>query len=333
MDVSLVDWNGYQVVLAEGEIVHEDADRVAAALAKADTLAHGARVLLLNSPGGMVGEALKFADRFDQLEAKVHTIVPNGAKCASACASIVFVSGDYRTVEPEGLVGQHSCSFGSIPDEQCNDLIASHARSRGVAYGSIKAFLSGASPEDMIWFSRQDVDCWGISQYPFTSESDYQEIGPCVFLIMTGVYPSAQSAWRVDFHGSGYRAFLRPAVDHLRELELGIFCDERHPGQLFLTMDITGPAEKVREVVQRAAVIAPPVIEESLPIKVEQVDRLHSRATVALPKERTLDLLEKSDAISVLLEVKPPYTTMQGSTHLGQSRDALRFVADNCIIS
>src|SRR3954451_21374983 len=69
--------------------------------------AHGYRLLVLDSPGGSVHEAMKVAGEIDALE--MHTIVPAGASCQSACAAILFVSGAVRTVEEGGMLGLHNC--------------------------------------------------------------------------------------------------------------------------------------------------------------------------------------------------------------------------------
>ena len=87
--------DGLRVVVAIGEIRRGDARRLERALEKADRDRHGTKRLYLESEGGQVVEALKMADVITA--AKVSTIVRKGKFCASACASILFVAGKYRT--------------------------------------------------------------------------------------------------------------------------------------------------------------------------------------------------------------------------------------------
>ncbi len=162
-------WSGDHVLLLTGKIEPGDTVKLAEALAKAKPLAHGLPVVLLDSGGGSVSEALEISALFER--SPVHTVVPKEAHCASACASIVFISGRYRTVEEGGLLGQHSCAVDGIKDDKCNDIISNHAIAKGVSHGSIAAFITYGSPREMIWFSREQADCWDLTRYPFTFES------------------------------------------------------------------------------------------------------------------------------------------------------------------
>ena len=105
---------------------------------------HGASVVLLDGPGGSVGEALRISKIFD--DHVVHTVIPKGAKCASACASIVFIAGKYRTIEEGGLLGQHSCSLRGLKDQECNNLVSQHALEHGVSYGSVAMIVGYVAP-------------------------------------------------------------------------------------------------------------------------------------------------------------------------------------------
>jgi hypothetical protein len=103
---------------------------------------HGLPVILLDSPGGSVAEGLNMSDVL--MSKKAHTVVPQGARCASACASILFIAGENRTVEVGGLLGQHSCSRDGVRAERCNEMVSRNAVSKGVSYGSISAFITYA---------------------------------------------------------------------------------------------------------------------------------------------------------------------------------------------
>src|ERR1700712_2358268 len=108
MDFSLLRTaSGQTEVLASGEIIPGDAPRLARALRHATPDAHGTRRILLDSPGGSVVDAIDMADLMNQIG--VLTVVPAKAMCASACASVLFVAGKYRTVEKGGQLLIHSC--------------------------------------------------------------------------------------------------------------------------------------------------------------------------------------------------------------------------------
>ncbi len=157
--ISAERWRGHDVLRLTGTIERGLADKLLQKKDLAEVWSHGARVLLLDSPGGDVDESLRISAVMD--DAPFHTVVPNGARCASACGSIVFIAGRFRTVEAYGALGQHSCSTDGVPDDDCNEELAMHAVKHGVSHGSIAAFVTGAAPEKMIWFSREDVDGWG----------------------------------------------------------------------------------------------------------------------------------------------------------------------------
>lgn len=330
MEFSTTRWAGHDVILAEGPIIEGDLERLDRALDGATEIPHGSKVILLNSPGGDVREALRMSELLDSKPA--HMVIPNGASCASACAAVLFIAGEYRTMEVGGRFGQHSCSAGGVPSEECNEVLARHAIINGVSHGSVKAFVAYTPPEDMVWLTREDIDCWGVTRYPFTGQSGFEKSEPCAIKAITQQdFPRAQAAWRVDFLEDGYRAFLRPVADHLRELQLSLFCDETQPGQLFLSMEIGGPSEVIGEVVQQAVMISNPIMAQSLPYTVSQVDAVYSRVDVAIPRNRTVDFLTKAEDLKLALSVAQPYDTIMAETILEGSREALLFAANNCI--
>src|SRR5438477_7488421 len=82
-------WRDDHIVHASGPIEQGDAAKFAA-LPKFD-------ILELDSPGGLVGEALAMAENIDA-RGGIRTVVQAGASCASACAMALFVSGKTRIV-------------------------------------------------------------------------------------------------------------------------------------------------------------------------------------------------------------------------------------------
>jgi hypothetical protein len=143
--------------------------------------------------------------------------------------------------------------------------------------------------------------------------------------------PAAQSAWRVDFNGDGYMAFLRPAFDHLRELQLDLWCDETKPGSLFLSMEIMGGSVAVQDVILDAKLFAPPVTLINAPFWVDQADETYSRVTIEIRPQEVLPLLTEANQLSFELTTKAPLQPIYAWTSLAGSRSALLFAANNCL--
>lgn len=327
--IEVKNWNGLDVVSLTGPIESGDFTQLIEALSIVEPLPHGYRVVLLDSPGGSVSESLAISEVLKSLD--VHTVVPNGARCASACGSIVFVGGVVRTVEHFGLLGQHSCSRDGVADETCNEVISQHAMRNGVSHGSISAFVTYVPPDEIIWFSREDVDGWGISLYPGSIEVGFEKSEPRAIQLILGAKPLAQAIWRLDFRKDGFEAFLRPASDDERELELNLFCDETLPGRLFLSMEILGPANIVSDVLQRGVVETDIFSWIEDDPYVHQYDALASEVVLEVPKAHIIELLTKVNEISVLFSVEPPYDPIGAHTFLAESRENLIFAANNCV--
>lgn len=259
MDFSLVEWKGHQVILASGAIIQGDSLKLAEILPTAPKLPHGVPVILLSSPSGSVNEAFMMSNLMNII--KVHTVIPNSANCASACASILFIAGKYRTIEDGGLFGQHACSTNGIPNPLCNEEIAQHARKNGVSHGSVKAYLKYIEPQDISWFSRKDLDCWDISRYPYSSESGFSgKPEPCFLQTVLGKQSAGSvSGWRVDFIKNGYRAFLRPAGQYVQDGQLNLWCTNSIPSTLLLSVEIRGNAEIIKSAVKSATLSAAPI--------------------------------------------------------------------------
>ena len=329
MNFKITDWRNHQVLSAKGIIRQGDAAKLANAINRLRPLPHGSPVVLLDSPGGNVAEALEIAEIFDKQQ--VHTIVPNGAQCASACASILFVGGALRTVEPSGRFGQHSCSVGGKPDHSCNDLIAHHALEHGVSYGSVAAFVTYAPPDEMIWFDRRFTDCYGISKYPFSKIVGFEKSEPCVIAMIRGTPPPGQSKWRVDFFKNGYRSFVRPLSDHERLFQLNLFCDENTPGTLFLGLEIPRPKEIISSIIKSAHLNADPVNIKYDQVKFQNLDNGYSQSVIEIPRNKVIDFLKKSNKLHLEFQVNDGYDPISVTTFMRESRKSLLFAANNCI--
>jgi hypothetical protein len=321
--------DGREVLVATGPIELGDQFAYRDALEKTPVQPHGARVVYLDSPGGSVSAALAMSAVNDDFI--VHMVIPSLAECASACASILFVSGAFRTMSPTGRFGQHSCSLNGIADADCNEELAQHAFRHGVAHGAVKAFVTYTSPRDISWFNTELLDCWGISYYPFSRESNFEHLDPCLYRAIKGDLPPGQTSWRVDMKKDGYRAFARPVSDSVRDFEVGIYCDENAPGQMFVDFDIAGTREQFAGILRTGRVNFRYDDGVTLPYTLEQVDNGFTRATFAVPEEFTRKLLTSTELIGVHFDVVPEYEAISSNVGTRTSQHALLFVANHCV--
>ncbi|CAB3777592.1 hypothetical protein LMG28688_00393 [Paraburkholderia caffeinitolerans] len=149
-----------KMVIGEGKIQDGDAEKFLAVAKMAGRDDEGLVILALNSPGGNVEAAFRLVDAMDKV--RVYTLVPDNARCASACASILFASGARRSVMGSGRLGFHSCYRSDkknyAKDSLCNEIIAANAMQRGVSQVAINRFVKQYGAQDMAWVGR-DVAC------------------------------------------------------------------------------------------------------------------------------------------------------------------------------
>ena len=177
----------FLTVHASGAIEQRDAAKFAA-LPKLDTLE-------LDSPGGLVGEALAIAANMDA-RGGIRTVVKPGASCASACAMAVFVSGETRVVYMGGRIGIHSCAN---PDgtqaPECNEAMADNATAHGVPWGVIEGFGKYTKPSSMMWLGAEDAECWGLMRW---NRSDTSHSGIACFKWSINERPAEVTAKNAD---------------------------------------------------------------------------------------------------------------------------------------
>ncbi len=328
-ELKIKEWRGHRVLLISGMIDDGTVEKLDTALKSIDVLPYGLPVILLDSPGGSVDEALEISALLDRVP--VHTVVPDGARCASACASIIFVAGSARTVEEFGALGQHSCSRGGIADSECNEEISNHAVSHGVSYGSIAAFITYVAPSEIMWFSREDAEGWGLTKYPGENLSGFEKSEPRVIRMITGQVPPAQSAWRINFREDGFQAFVRTASDFEREMQINVFCDENLSGRLFLAMEVNGPVDAVRDAVQSVSIATDgPAWNDQAPFIWQKEDHI-SEIVTEIPKKEINNFLTRANRLVFGVSLADPYQPMVATTWLNKSRKVLLFAANNCV--
>lgn len=167
------------MVLATGPITAGDSDKLRGALLNVPRDQFGLKLIALNSPGGSVEAALEMATVIDGFGAV--TVVPPGATCASACATILFVAGKFHKVLPGGALGLHTCYNGQtkIRDDLCNDRIAQFAAEHGAGLFSTMPFMRYTSASDVFWFSSGTADSFGLNHYPENQKPP--GYGQCIF--------------------------------------------------------------------------------------------------------------------------------------------------------
>lgn len=327
-ELRLETWRGHQVLRLSGPIEAGTAERFAEMAANVPALPHGLPVLLLDSPGGLVDEAMKMSAFMDAHP--FHTVVPDGARCASACASILFIAGKNRTVEGSGLLGQHSCAIDGVKVQSCNDLLAENAVNHGVAYGSVAAFVTYTAPQDIAWLSKQDAEGWSLTRYPWEDLSGFEEISPYEIKLLKGVMPAAQSAWRIDFREDGFEAFSRVVSDVEQEGQINLFCVENLPGRVFLAMETTGSAEAVAGAVQGVSISTDGFTWKDQKPTIWQADPQMTEVITEVPRDHIVDLLTRTEVLTFTLSFQQPYKPMWVTTNMAKSGKVLVFAANNC---
>jgi hypothetical protein len=106
-----VDEYGNHYLTLNGPIVVGDPERLAAAIFRANARGYRLDALRLNSPGGLIWEAMAMAVMVRWVE-NMATVIQKDAKCESACFGL-FAAGYRKHVDPPSnptQIGMHSIS-------------------------------------------------------------------------------------------------------------------------------------------------------------------------------------------------------------------------------
>jgi len=146
-----------RLIIAEGVISEGDDAKFRIAVQSADRDAKGYVTLVLDSLGGSVSAAFALVRAMD--EVKVYALVPDNALCASACASILYISAPRHLVVGSGRLGFHTCyvARGESNDASplCNDAIAENAVSHGTDYALVDIWNYDYGPTKMAWLDKK----------------------------------------------------------------------------------------------------------------------------------------------------------------------------------
>jgi hypothetical protein len=112
-----------------------------------------AEVVILDGPGGVLGEAILIAEEVRRRGLK--TAVAANGRCASACA-IVFLAGRTKSMGDGAAVGLHSASFeDGRADPLATGIMAGYLSQLGVPASTLRRMASTA-PSDIRWLSRSE---------------------------------------------------------------------------------------------------------------------------------------------------------------------------------
>jgi len=151
-----------QVIIGEAPIIEGDAKRLETILTQAGRDRYGNIPMYLNSPGGSVLAAFAMVELMDKHEFSAY--VSSNAICASACASIVYISARFHQVVGKGRLGIHTCYIQGNPADTpgpsafCNKKIAENATDHGTSYSAVNMWQREYGPHSMAWIG-QDVAC------------------------------------------------------------------------------------------------------------------------------------------------------------------------------
>jgi hypothetical protein len=153
-------------ISASGEIRQGDAARLEKIIDSADRDFFGNVTIFLNSPGGDVEAALSMVRVMDAYE--VTTIVDKGAICASACSSILYISGRFHTILEGGLLGFHACRAGDKVIPLCAEVVSNNATKHATAFGAVEMWMRDNKdfPGGLFWFDRQTACRLGLCGPP-----------------------------------------------------------------------------------------------------------------------------------------------------------------------
>jgi hypothetical protein len=119
-------------------------------------------LVVLDSPGGVLGEAIMIAEEIRRRG--LSTLVTANRSCASACA-IVFLSGRVKYMGDGAAIGLHSASFADgRTDPEATEIMAAYLRQLGVPQSTLIR-MARTAPSDIRWLTRTEQQAIGIRPY------------------------------------------------------------------------------------------------------------------------------------------------------------------------
>jgi hypothetical protein len=148
------------IVALNGELAEGDATRLSDIIAASNKSARPASGIRLNSAGGSLIEGVRLAGIV--LNAKLATVVPSGATCASACF-IVFAAGNEKFAGATSTVGVPGAADRFGPDAAgVTPSIVKVVKELGLLDAIVEKMLATRADE-VFWLSQDDLRAMGAA--------------------------------------------------------------------------------------------------------------------------------------------------------------------------
>jgi hypothetical protein len=127
-------------------------------------------VVTLESDGGSLLAGIRIGETI-RLRGFV-TVVPNGARCASACAT-AWLGGVRRFMGEQARIGFHAAYRTDTTSESGmgNAVLGAYLNSIGLSEAAI-AYVTMAAPNAMTWLTLQEAARYGIAVHPLKADND-----------------------------------------------------------------------------------------------------------------------------------------------------------------
>jgi len=143
------------VVVVQGTLGASDGERFFTKIAPLATA-----MVRFQSNGGSVVTGIQIGEMIRLKD--FHTLVPTGARCASACA-LAWLGGTHRFMGPGARIGLHAASdpkSGQVTGVG-NALLGAYLHRVGLPYSAV-IYVVQARPDSVIWLSFADARRLGI---------------------------------------------------------------------------------------------------------------------------------------------------------------------------
>ena len=147
--------DGLRIVLLEGDITPDDPARFGRAIMGAEKV-----VVAFDSPGGNLLAGIQLG-RVIRLRG-YRTMVPSGARCASACA-LAWLAGTSRYMQADALIGFHAAyDSRDMQVSGVGNALAGHYLAEIGLPSRAVVYISQASPREITWLSPVQAQANGI---------------------------------------------------------------------------------------------------------------------------------------------------------------------------
>jgi hypothetical protein len=143
------------VVMVEGPLVRMDEDEFAAKTAPLPSA-----FVAFSSDGGSLLAGLRIGEAIRRK--RFSTIVPDGRRCASACA-LAWLGGVERFIGTDGRIHFHAASDSASDRESgvTNTVVGTYLAKVGLPYEAV-TYITQVAPNEMMWLNMSDVAERGI---------------------------------------------------------------------------------------------------------------------------------------------------------------------------